>query len=135
MKNLAIKWSRLAIRGTNCGLKYLSKYGVINFGGTLLPNKAVSRANFNKTCLTTSPKYIPEISFSKIWDEVRKKKPEESVANSRWLISNYELQGLIHNSDFRSYIPRDQDLSFQHLHSHQMMLKEDEENWTFPTPC
>jgi hypothetical protein len=45
---------------------YLSEYGVINFGGTLLPNMAVSWAIFNNTSLTISPKYIPEISFSKI---------------------------------------------------------------------
>lgn len=52
--------------GINCCPTYLSEYGVINFGGTLPPNRAVSCAIFNRTCLTISPKYIPEISFSKI---------------------------------------------------------------------
>lgn len=48
---------------------YLNMYGILSFGGTLSPNKADSTAIFNKTLLTISPKNVPEISFSKIWNK------------------------------------------------------------------
>jgi len=47
-------------------LSYLSIKGIFNFGGTVSPKKSASSAIFNKTLLTMSPKYIPEIIFSKI---------------------------------------------------------------------
>ena len=47
-------------------LSYLSMKGTFNLGGTVSPKKAASSAIFNKALLTISPKYIPEIDFSKI---------------------------------------------------------------------
>lgn len=51
--------------GKNRCFMYLSEYGVINFGGTVPQNRAVSCGIFSKTRLTISPKYIPEINFTK----------------------------------------------------------------------
>jgi len=51
--------------------------GIFNFGGTVSPKKSASSAIFNKTLLTMSPKYIPEIIFSKIC-----KKDWKSIINA-----------------------------------------------------
>jgi len=49
--------------------------GTFNLGGTVSPKKSASSAIFNKALLIISPKYMPEINFSKIceqqWDNVR----------------------------------------------------------------
>lgn len=45
---------------------YLKVKGVLSLGGMVSPKKAASSANFKRTRRSTSPKYIPEISFSKI---------------------------------------------------------------------
>lgn len=56
-------------------LAYLSMKGTFNLGGTVSPKKSASSAIFNKTLLIISPKYMPEINFSKIceqqWNNVR----------------------------------------------------------------
>jgi len=40
--------------------------GTFNLGGTVSPKKSASSAIFSKALLTISPKYMPEINFSKI---------------------------------------------------------------------
>jgi hypothetical protein len=46
--------------------------GILSFGGTMSPKKAASSAIFSRTLRTISPKYIPEINFSKICEEKKK---------------------------------------------------------------
>ena len=45
---------------------YLNVNGTFNFGGTVSPKKQASSAILHSTLRTISPKYIPEIIFSKI---------------------------------------------------------------------
>lgn len=40
--------------------------GIFSFGGTVSPKKAASSAILQRTLRNISPKYIPEINFSKI---------------------------------------------------------------------
>lgn len=42
--------------------------GIFSFGGTVSPKRSASSAIRHKTLRTMSPKYIPEIIFSKICD-------------------------------------------------------------------
>jgi hypothetical protein len=44
----------------------LKMNGIFSFCGTISPKKAASSAIFSRTLRTISPKYIPEIIFSKI---------------------------------------------------------------------
>lgn len=52
---------------------YLNMNGVFSFGGTISPKKEASSAILSKTLRTISPKYMPEIIFSKICQLVKKK--------------------------------------------------------------
>ena len=45
----------------------LKMNGTFNFGGTVSPKREASSAILQRTLRTISPKYIPDISFSKIW--------------------------------------------------------------------
>lgn len=45
---------------------YLNMNGIFNFGGTVSPKNAASSPILNRTLRKISPKYIPEIIFSKI---------------------------------------------------------------------
>lgn len=46
--------------------KNLKMNGTFNFGGTVSPKREASSAILQRTLRTISPKYIPDISFSKI---------------------------------------------------------------------
>lgn len=54
-------------------LSNLIMKGCFNLGGTDSPKKSASSAIFSKTLLTISPKYIPEINFSKICKQYHNK--------------------------------------------------------------
>lgn len=45
---------------------HLNMNGIFNFGGTVSPKKLASSAILHKTLRTISPKYMPEMIFSKI---------------------------------------------------------------------
>lgn len=103
-------------------LSYLNRYGIISFGGTVSPNRSASLAILSKTLLTISPKYIPETSFSKIWNKT-------SIRNKcTKLVPTETFQ-------YTNVIPWSQDSSFQHPRKHQIRWLERRRNWSYPTLC
>lgn len=52
--------------------------GTLSFGGTLPPKNEASSANLQRTLRTISPKYIPDIIFSKICENQPKNSKEQT---------------------------------------------------------
>lgn len=55
---------------------YLIMNGILSLDGTVSPKKAASSAIFRRTLRKISPKYIPDMIFSRIWKKRKKKKTE-----------------------------------------------------------
>ena len=70
---------------------HLSINNCSNFGGTTSPNKEASCASFNRILRTISPRYIPEIIFSYIWEKEYKSYVQvqhPNSQNSRLMVSH-----------------------------------------------
>lgn len=97
--------------------------GIFSFGGTVSPKRSASSAIRHKTLRTMSPKYIPEIIFSKICDN------RNALIHPK---SNYkmELGNLKQNQS-----PVLQGLNSQHPAPDHILLVEGEMIESYPTPC
>lgn len=99
--------------------------GIFNFGGTMSPNKSASSAIRHKTLRTMSPKYIPEMIFSKICDSENFHILNHPKSNNKIELGNLKQR----------QSPALQGLNFQHPEHGHIQLVEGEMIESYPTPC